>query len=96
MKILKNKNYEFLQHILKMDSTKSIFISSWDSIYIDSIDGYYKSTIHFKDMCTYLDLVEEVMDRFNRENKEFLLIDNITIYSHKWNSGEYWLDLIRA
>lgn len=96
MNILKNKNYEFLQDILKMDSIKSIFISSWNCIYINSIDGYYKSDIHFKDKCTYSNLLEDIMDRFNRENKESLLIDDTMIYYHKWNSNECWLDLIRV
>lgn len=98
MLFLKNNYFEFLIKALNNKDIESIFISSWDSIYMMSKDGYVKTNFSFDNEDDYYTLVEEVMIKYNNNCENELYINNyknIDIHFYKWNETFYWTTLIK-
>ena len=98
MSFLENSYFKFLINILKDKKIESIFISSWDSIYTISKEGYIKLNFSFESEDEYKYLAEGMMIKYNNKNEQDIYINNlknIDIYLQKWNNNSYWITLIK-
>lgn len=95
MEDLSYKNYKFLADFFKEESVTSIFVLSWDNIYIYSNNCYYRSDFFFKDSAMYSNFVEEIMYKTRNNEKYGTLFNNIDIHIHKWNSENFWINLVK-
>lgn len=96
---LENIHFKSLIKTLEDKEVKSIFISSWDSIYTLSKDGYIKLNFCFEDEHYYNCLIEDILIEYNsnKEDKELYInsFKNIDIYIYKWSKKSYWVTLIK-
>lgn len=98
MSFVENNYFKFLIDVLKDKEIESIFISSWDSIYTISKEGYIKINFSFENEDNYTNLVEEMIVKYSNKSDKDLYINsfkNIDIYLHKWNKNSYWTTLIK-
>lgn len=97
--LLDNEQFKFLIEKIRDKEIKSIFISSWDSIYTLSKDGYIKLNFCFEDECYYNSLIENIFIEYNNgknDNEVYISsYKNIDIYIYKWNVNSYWVTLIK-
>lgn len=96
---LENNDFKFLMETLKDKEIKSIFVSSWDSIYALSKEGYMKISFCFDSEDDYINLIEDMFIKYsNNKNEKDLYISslkNIDVYLYKWNKKSYWMTLIK-
>lgn len=96
---LENNEFKFLMETLKDKEIKSIFVSSWDSIYTLSKEGYIKINFCFDSEDDYINLIEDIFIKYSSDKNEKDLyinsLKNIDIYLYKWNKKSYWMTLIK-
>lgn len=98
MLFLKNDYFKHLVEFLNDKEVESVFISSWDSIYTISKDGYIKINFSFDNEDDYYILAEEIMVKYSNGCEKEVYINsfkNIDIHLYKWNENSYWTTLIK-
>ena len=100
----KNKEIDILKNIFKNNSSiDSIFIDSWDSIYLydKNKNKYVKSDYSFHNFIQYRMFVDCITDK-NKEDKDiqsnyYLKLElDVEAYIHLWNSDDFWTVLKRV
>ena len=99
----KNKEIDIFKNIFKDNlNIDSIFIDSWDVIYIfdKNEEQYIKSDYSFYNFIQYKMFINCILNKSNEykhiESNYYSLIGlNIEAYIHLWNTDDFWVVLKR-